>query len=277
MLYVLEEKSTNESGFTGVRTLPAVCNSFATTPYRNCRLQTLSGIFSEAAVAKMPGSRPSTSPLGNGLSNGVHASSHPNLQRPGMVSPLGSGTGSPLPFRNSSSPLSASASRPHINLNYDSSSSSLSSPVLKPTLPLLGDDSVLVSFKQLKAAEATLNGILAEKQKLKDQCKAWAELSNVNFSEQVQAAAVRISQLDMDERRAQADYDAKSSMNAKTEHAKSMQAVAAAKSQAYERARHEAQQAIHREQRALAEWTQAKEDEAQAKRDLKASEANGVH
>ena len=118
---------------------------------------------------------------------------------------------------------------------------------------------------------------LAEKQKLKDQCKAWAELSNVNFSEQVQAAAVRISQLDMDERRAQADYDAKSSMNAKTEHAKSMQAVAAAKSQAYERARHEAQQAIHREQRALAEWTQAKEDEAQAKRDLKASEANGVH
>ena len=47
--------------------------------------------------------------------------------------------------------------------------------MLKPTLPLLGDDSVLVSFKQLKAAEATLNGILAEKQKLKDQCKAWAE------------------------------------------------------------------------------------------------------
>ena len=153
------------------------------------------------------------------------------------------------PLSRASSPATVfSASLPSRRSPAPSSTSPGGSQIqqlLRPAAPTLSHDAQLVANRELEKAQAQLEGILSEQRAMSEQSKRWhAALSESpkSFSQQVQASAARLSQLDIEHAETEALLQHRATLAVYTERSLAAQASTSSAQQEFERARQAARE-----------------------------------
>ena len=151
------------------------------------------------------------------------------------------------PLSRASSPSTVfSASLPSRRSPAPSSTSPGGSQIkqlLRPAAPTLSHDAQLVANRELEKAQAQLEGILSEQRAMSEQSKKWSlSESPKSFSQQVQASAARLSQLDIEHAETEALLQHRATLAVYTERSLAAQASTSSAQKEFERARQAARE-----------------------------------
>ena len=151
------------------------------------------------------------------------------------------------PLSRASSPATVfSASLPSRRSPAPSSTSPGGSQIqqlLRPAAPTLSHDAQLVANRELEKAQAQLEGILSEQRAMSEQSKKWSlSESPKSFSQQVQASAARLSQLDIEHAETEALLQHRATLAVYTERSLAAQASTSSAQKEFERARQAARE-----------------------------------
>lgn len=120
--------------------------------------------------------------------------------------------------------------------------------LLTPAAPTLSHDARLVANREIEKAQTQLDSILNERRTMSEQSKKWhARLSEspTSFSQQVQASAARLAQLDVDQAETEALLQHRATLAVHTERALAAQASSSRAQQEFGRARQAAREVRH--------------------------------